>query len=63
MNIALLSFSYYPANEYAIASEQLWVCNTEFSIGYIYASPSGKEAQSQAYSTSLLCGDITVDHA
>ena len=33
MNIALLSFSYYPANEYA--SEQLWVWNTEFSIDYI----------------------------
>jgi len=63
MNIALLSFSYYPANEYAIASEQLWVWNTEFSIDYIYTLPSGKEEQSRTYSTSLLCGDITVDHA
>lgn len=36
MNIALLSCSYYPSNEYAVATEQLWVWNTKFSIDCIF---------------------------
>jgi len=43
INIALLSFSYFPSNEFAIASHQLWVWKIEFSIDYIYICVSVKE--------------------